>query len=81
MGTRIFRVAGTVDYNFEAIYQYGEFGERPIGAFALFSDSGYTIASAWGRPCLGLKADVVSGGNSRGVGTLDTFYPNWISYG
>jgi hypothetical protein len=74
-GTRIFGIAGAIDYNFEAIYQYGQFGDRPIGAFALFSDSGYTIASAWGRPRLGLKADVVSGGDSRGVGTLGTFYP------
>jgi hypothetical protein len=74
-GTRIFGIAGAIDYNFEAIYQYGEFGNRPIGAFALFSDSGYTIASAWGRPRFALKADVVSGGDSRGVGTLGTFYP------
>ena len=75
VGTRLFGTAGPVDYNFEGIYQFGNFGDRPISAFALFSDTGYTIASAWGRPRLAIKADVASGGNSRGTGTLGTFYP------
>jgi hypothetical protein len=75
VGARLFGTAGPVDYNFEGTYQFGHFGNRPISAFALYSDSGYTIASAWGRPRLALKADVVSGGDSRGTGTLGTFYP------
>jgi hypothetical protein len=75
LGTRLFGVAGPIDYNFEGIYQFGQFGNRPISAFALFSDTGYTVASAWGRPRLAVKADVASGGNSRGGGVLGTFYP------
>jgi hypothetical protein len=75
VGTRLFGTAGAVDYNVEGIYQFGHFGTRPIGAFAVFSDTGYTIASAWGEPRLAIKADVASGGNSRGTGTLGTFYP------
>ena len=75
VGTRLFGTAGAVDYNFEGIYQFGRFGARPISAFALFSDTGYTIASAWGEPRLAMKADVVSGGDSRGTGALGTFYP------
>jgi hypothetical protein len=62
-----------VDYNV-----VGYFGDWPISAFALFSDTGYTIASAWGDPRLAMKADVVSGGNSRGTGTLGTFYPSLL---
>lgn len=75
VGTRLFGTAGPIDYNFEAINQFGTFGDRAIGAFAVFSDTGYTVTSAWGRPRFAMKADAVSGGNSRGTGTLGTFYP------
>ncbi len=75
VGTRLFGKHETIDYNFEFIYQFGHFGDRPISAFALASDTGFTIASAWGKPRLAVKADVISGGDSRGSGTLSTFYP------
>jgi hypothetical protein len=75
IGTRVFGTSGPIDYNFEFIYQFGHFGDRPISAFAAFSDTGFTIASAWGKPRIAMKADVTSGGNSRGTGTLGTFYP------
>jgi hypothetical protein len=75
IGTRLFGTSGPIDYNFEFIYQFGHFGNRPISAFAVFSDTGFTIASAWGKPRIAVKADVASGGNSRGTGTLGTFYP------
>jgi hypothetical protein len=75
VGTRLFGNAGPIDYNFEGIYQFGHFGDRPISAFALFSDTGYTIESAWSRPRFAMKADIVSGGDSRGTGSLGTFYP------
>jgi hypothetical protein len=75
IGTRLFGRSGPIDYNFEFIDQFGHFGNRPISAFAVFSDTGLTIASAWGKPRIAMKADVASGGNSRGTGTLGTFYP------
>ncbi len=75
VGTRWFGTGGAFDYNFEGTYQFGEFGFRHVRAFALFSDSGYTLVSTAWRPRLALKADVVSGGDSRGMGTLGTFYP------
>ena len=75
IGTRLFGRRGPIDYNFEFIDQFGHFGDRPISAFAVFSDTGVTIASVWGKPRIAMKADVASGGNSRGTGTLGTFYP------
>lgn len=75
IGTRLFGRSGPTDYNFEFVYQFGHFGNRSISAFAVFSDTGFTIASAWGKPRIAVKADVASGGNSRGTGTLGTFYP------
>ena len=68
IGTRLFGRHGPVDYNFEFIYQFGHFGGRPISAFAVFSDTGFTFASAWGKPRIAMKADAASGGNSRGTG-------------
>jgi hypothetical protein len=75
---RALEVAESLDdaeYRLRALYQFGEFGARPISAFALFSDTGYTMPATWGAPRLALKADVASGGDSRGTGTLGTFYP------
>ena len=60
IGTREFGRRGPIDYNFEFIYQFGHFGNRPISAFAAFSDTGFTIASAWGKPRIAVKADVAS---------------------
>jgi hypothetical protein len=75
IGTRLFGRREPVDYNFELVYQFGHFGDRPISAFAVFSDTGFTFASAWGKPRIAIKANVASGGNSRGTGTLGTFFP------
>jgi len=75
VGARLFGHAGPIDYNIEGDYQYGRFGDRAIDAFAVFSDTGWTFASLWGAPRIGAKADVASGGNSRGSGSLGTFYP------
>jgi hypothetical protein len=75
IGSRLFGKAGPFDYNFEGMYQFGEFGNRHLKAFALFSDTGITLDSAWGMPRLAMKANVVSGGDSSGSGTLGTFYP------
>ncbi|GGF04660.1 alginate export family protein [Aliidongia dinghuensis] len=75
VGARLFGAVGPVDYNVEGVYQYGRFGNRDIDAFAVSSDTGWTFASLWATPRLGLRADIDSGGNSRGSGTLGTFYP------
>ena len=74
-GTRLFGTVGPVDYNFEGIGQYGQFGNRAIDAFAVSSDTGWTFASLWATPRLGFRTDIDSGGNSRGTGALGTFYP------
>ncbi len=75
IGSRLFGRAGPIDYNVEGIYQFGSFGGRQISAFAVFSDAGYTFASAWSKPRLAVKTDIASGGDSRGTGRLGTFYP------
>lgn len=74
-GARLFGAVGPIDYNLEGDYQDGRFGSRDIDAFGVFSDTGWTFASLWATPRLGFKADIASGGDSRGSGALGTFYP------
>lgn len=74
-GVRLSGEAGPVDYDFEGVRQTGRFGARAINAYALFSDTGITLANMPLKPRFALKADVASGGDSRGSGDLGTFYP------
>ena len=73
MGTRVWGEAAAWDYDTEGIFQFGAFGSGNIRAWSVASNTGYTLASLWGQPRLGLQADVASGG---GPGrTLKTFNP------
>jgi hypothetical protein len=73
MGTRVWGQAAAWDYDTEGIFQFGDFGSGDIRAWSVASNTGYTLASLWGQPRLGLQADVASGG---GPGrTLKSFYP------
>lgn len=74
-GLRLSGKAGAIDFDFEGVHQTGRFGAREIDAYALFSDTGVTFANMELKPRFAVKADVVSGGNSRGSGDLGTFYP------
>jgi Alginate export len=72
-GTRVWGRAAAWDYDIEGIFQFGDFGTGDIRAWSVASNTGYTIASLWGQPRLGLQAGVASGGGPGG--TLKSFYP------
>ncbi len=73
MGTRVWGRAAAWDYDIEGMFQFGDFGSGDIRAWSVASNTGYTIASLWGQPRLGLQADIASGGKSGG--TLRSFNP------
>src|SRR5215468_10964569 len=73
VGARFWGRAEAWDYDIEGAFQFGGFGSRNIRAWTVASNTGYTLASLWGEPRLGLQADVASGGGPGG--TLKTFYP------
>jgi len=50
-----------------------DFGSADIRAWTVASNTGFTFASLWGQPRLGLQADVASGGGPGG--TLESFNP------
>ena len=73
IGTRLWGEAKGLDYNFEAVYQFGSFRTGDINAWTVASDTGYTFKSAPLTPRLGLKADVASGDGNPGDSDLGTF--------
>lgn len=74
-GMRLWRTAAPLDYNFEALYQWGSFGNGQIRAWTVASDSGYTLAALPLRPRLGLRADIASGDEDPSNPDLQTFNP------
>lgn len=75
VGVRLSLDDGALDFDFEAVRQTGRFGAREIDAYALFFDTGLNVAFGGMKTRLALKADVASGGDSRGTGDLGTFHP------
>lgn len=72
------RYAGTlghIDWDVEGMYQSGHVGNKTIGAWALGSLAGYTLASAPWTPRLGVQVDAASGDNHPGDGRIGTFNP------
>lgn len=75
VGARLWRAVAPLDYNFEAIYQWGSFGNSDIRAWTVASDTGYTFAPLPFRPRLGLRADIASGDEDPSNPDLQTFNP------
>lgn len=75
VGARLWRTKGPLDYNFEALYQWGSFGNGDIRAWTVASDTGYTLTSLPLRPRVGLRADIASGDEDPNNPDLQTFNP------
>jgi alginate export protein len=74
-GARLWRTASPLDYNFEAIYQWGRFGDGEIRAWTVASDTGYTFEALPLMPRLGIKANIATGDEDPGNPDLQTFNP------
>ena len=74
VGTRLWGKHTGWDWNFEFVYQFGEFGAGDISAWTAASDTGYTFESFTWTPRLSLKADVTSGDRDPNNPDLQTFY-------
>jgi hypothetical protein len=75
VGARFFGEAQDWDWNWEAMYQFGEFGNGDISAWSVASSTGYTFAHAPLSPRLGLKANIISGDDDPDDADLQTFNP------
>lgn len=79
LGARLWGEAGNWDFNWETIYQFGEFGTGNISAWTVASETGYTWSDnfPW-RPRLALSANIASGDddpNDDDLGTFNALFP------
>ena len=79
-GTRIWGRAGPIEFSAGGLYQGGQFRyagsgrTRDVVACAFNEFAGYRFARLYGRPLLGVQADVYSGGDyRRTTGTEGTY--------
>ena len=78
VGLRALAMQGAFDGSLGVIGQAGTFAGRRVLAWAAHVDGGWTLSLPW-TPHLGLRADVLSGGNdARGTAhTFNALYPNY----
>jgi Alginate export len=79
LGFRSFGQYATFDYNLDAFLQLGNFislgNTSSIRAWAISSDSGFTVPRSKLKPRIGLRADVTSGDKNPKDHLLQTFNP------
>lgn len=73
VGARVWRRAKPLDYNLEAVYQWGSFGRGEIRAWMVASDTGCTFSALPLKPRLGVKANIASGDEEPADTDLQTF--------
>ena len=67
--------SGALDWDVEAMGQFGSVGESDIAAWAIGSRSGYTFQDLTWSPRIGLQVDAASGDRDADDGDLGTFNP------
>jgi hypothetical protein len=83
-GLHVWKSPGTaLDYDDEALFQWGSFRGSPIRAWALSESTGYTFERLPLHPRIGVRADLASGDRgitTRTLGTFDPQFPNVSVY-
>lgn len=79
LGARIAGKTGAFDFNYEIVGQFGKFANVPIQAWAIISDSGYTLLKIRFKPRLAARFDATSGDKNPRDGQLQTFNPLFAS--
>jgi hypothetical protein len=75
IGTRVWGVANGWKYDFEGVYQFGDFTGKQISAWTLSSNTTYRFSKARLQPEVGLKTEFISGDKQTGDNRLQTFNP------
>jgi hypothetical protein len=73
VGARLWGRPDHWDYDFEAVYQFGTWGDVDISAWTMASNTGYTWKNLAWTPRLGLKANIASGDTDASDDRLGTF--------
>ncbi|MEM7729514.1 MAG: alginate export family protein [Pseudomonadota bacterium] len=78
LGIRHAGTAGPWDWNWEAAYQFGSFGDGDISAWTLATDTGYTFEQAPWSPRIALSTNIASGDSDpddNDLGTFNAIFP------
>ncbi|MDX2133642.1 MAG: alginate export family protein [Saprospiraceae bacterium] len=75
IGTRIWRNSKTWNYDFEALYQFGSWGNQFINAYTASIDLNYTFYKEKTTPTIGVKTEIISGDKSKDDNQLNSFNP------
>jgi Alginate export len=75
IGSRSFKTSGGWDFNYEGILQWGSFAGKPIRAWALSEDTGYTFKQTLLRPRIGFRSDIATGDRGPSSHKLGSFNP------
>ena len=75
LGTRIWGIGGAWDFDVEPVAQFGSFGSGHIRAWAIESETGYTLNQRRFSPRVALVASADSGGHGTQDPNLQTFNP------
>ncbi len=75
LGTRLWGRHRGLDWNWEALYQFGQFGSGEIGAWSIATDTGYTLRTLPWTPRVGFSANIASGDRDPDDSSLQTLNP------
>ncbi|QIB52324.1 alginate export family protein [Pseudomonas sp. OIL-1] len=75
MGMRLYGIQNGWDWDVEALYQFGDFGDADIRGWTVAGLVGYRFANARWQPRIALSANVASGDSDPDDGKLQTFNP------
>lgn len=75
IGARLYGAERGWDWNWEAIYQFGSFGDGDISAWTIASETGFTFEDRPWRPRIALSANIASGDGDPADPDLGTFNP------
>ncbi len=84
LGARLSGSSGNWDWDWEAIYQFGSFGEGRISAWSIGTRTGYSWKNLDLQPRLMIEADIISGDADPADPDLQTFnalFPNGNFFG
>jgi hypothetical protein len=75
VGARTWGRRAPTDYNYEVIFQWGSFGDAPIRAWALATDTGYELRSSSWPMRVAVRAALTTGDRRPDSPPLQTFNP------
>jgi hypothetical protein len=74
-GSRIWSNGKSWKYDFEGVYQFGNFTGKKISAWTLSSNVSYKFSGTRYQPEFGIKMEIISGDQQKGDDELGTFNP------